>query len=1166
MSKRPIKEIPAETIAQTRKATDPLASVWVSANAGSGKTHVLSERVIRLLLEGVEPSTIVCLTYTKAAASVMENRVFQRLAEWTGLSDEELAEAISKLDGGEPEAAKLVKARRLFARALETPGGLKIQTIHAFCQMILGRFPLEANIAGRFDLVDDALLAQIIKDARRAVLQKAGIPGADAIAQSVRQIVGALGEKALTDLLEDVLKSRDRPALAEFCRSVAEGGAGHARLYDFLGCDPTESEADIISRSWPLNSLPVAVLRDMVALKPDIASKVHTLAFVLCMENALSAPDAALRHKALKAAVKDEGGVKNKDNVARALSAFIPDISATLDAFGEEMAEIADHLTRLKTARFTVFGLTLANSALSEYAERKAKRALLDYDDIIERTVKLLTQSGASAWVQYKLDQGISHILVDEAQDTSPSQWKVINALSEEFFAGETARGQTRTLFAVGDEKQSIYSFQGARPEVFAETGRQTKAKARAADKRFEPASLNLSFRSTADVLAAVDQVFAVPENQRGLVAGGEYQLHQPIRIHGPGRVEIWPCVIPPEKEEVPDNWTQGQRHEAAPPARLAASIAKTIDDWLKNGAVNQASGAKIMPRDIMVLVRKRGPFVNALSRELKNRRIAASGADRLTLTDHIAVKDLLALARICLLTEDDLSLAALLRSPLFAFSDEELMNLAAYRAPGESLYDKMRNRAANDQKAADAFMTLERWRKEASESAVFDFFARVLSRDRVRARLMQRLGVEAGEIIDEFLNYAAETEKAGLGGLQDFVETLEEAAPEVKREMDAARNEVRIMTAHAAKGQESPIVFLVDPPPQNNPLPRLLALSAEPPLFVWEPLKEFHTSKTAAHRTELKSRGEEEFRRLLYVGMTRAEDRLIVCGFANSKTIKREDTWLRMVSAGLKAIPDHIRSEWQPHLEVNVDIFQLLNHKPPPAVELGDSADSFAPLPHFFSQPLPPVRLVPRPLSPSGASLVIEPGASASAASPVLDNNEAQPSVAILRGLITHKLLESLPGLPQESRRLAALRYVDKAAADWTDIRKAAVVADVLRVLEDTRFQPAFSAGSRAEVSVVGQVRVRGETRMVSGKIDRIAVEESRILLVDFKTDYAPAHSLADVPASYLTQMALYRAILQPLYPDKVIECALLYTGGAKLVALPSERMDAALEALANS
>ena len=354
---------------------------------------------------------------------------------------------------------------------------------------------------------------------------------------------------------------------------------------------------------------------------------------------------------------------------AELLDAF-PNIEEILGAIADETEAISDHLTRLKTANFSVQGFTIASAALDEYAARKARRAVLDHDDVIERTVKLLTQSGAGAWVQYKLDQGISHILVDEAQDTSPAQWQVINALAEEFFTGETARGGVRTLFAVGDEKQSIYSFQGARPEIFAHTGRKTRRKAKDSGRKFDEAKLNLSFRSTSDVLSAVDLVFGLPDNSQGLTAGGDYQQHEPIRVHGPGRVELWPSVKPLDKEDIPEDWTQGQRHETAPPARLATAIAKTISGWLRNGAVNEASGGKIQPKDIMVLVRKRGPFVHALSRELKNRGIAVSGVDRLTLTDHIAVKDLLAIARVCLLTEDDLSLASLLRSPLFAFSD----------------------------------------------------------------------------------------------------------------------------------------------------------------------------------------------------------------------------------------------------------------------------------------------------------------------------------------------------------------------------------------------------------------------------------------------------------------------------------------------------------------
>jgi ATP-dependent helicase/nuclease subunit A len=1163
MSKRRIKEIPQETIAQTRKATDPEASVWVSANAGSGKTHVLSERVIRLLLDGVEPSTIVCLTYTKAAASVMENRVFERLAEWTSLRDAKLAEAIGKLEGGNPGAAKLVKARRLFARALETPGGLKIQTIHAFCQMILRRFPLEANIAGRFDMIDDALMAQIIKDARRSVLQNAGLQASSPIAQSVRQIVGALGEKALTDLLEDVLKSRERPALMAFSRSVAEGGVSHALLFEFLGVDENDTEAGIIAKGWPLASAPAALLQSLHSFAAASHLKTQNQ-FAERIFAVIAQTDPSKRYACLKDLTQSANGEQRKFSqlLKGELLANYPNLEDIIHALADEVDAIGDHLARLKTARFSVPGFTLANAALSDYAARKARRAVLDHDDIIERTVTLLTQSGAGAWVQYKLDQGISHILVDEAQDTSPAQWQVINKLSEEFFTGEGARGQNRTLFAVGDEKQSIYSFQGARPEIFAETGRQTKRKADAADKRFEPASLNLSFRSTSDVLSAVDQVFAVPENQRGLVAGGDYQEHKPIRIHGPGRVEIWPCIDPIDKDEIPEDWTQGLRHEAAPPARLATAIAKTIEEWLKTGAVNEATGEEIAPRDIMVLVRKRGPFVHALSRELKNRGIAVSGADRLTLTDHIAVKDLLAIARVSLLTEDDLSLAALLRSPLFAFSDAELLDLAAYRAPGESLYAKMREEAQNGQKVAKAFETLERWRKEAGSSAVFDFFARILSRDKVRARLIQRLGVEAGDIIDEFLNYAAASEKAGLGGLQDFVETLEDAAPEVKREMDAARNEVRIMTAHAAKGQESPIVFLVDPPAQNHTPPKLLALSAKPPLFVWEPLKEFRTSKTEAAHVELRQRSEEEFRRLLYVGMTRAEDRLIVCGFANTKSVNREDTWLRMVSAGLLARPDQIRSEWHEHLEADIHVYQLPGQPAASAPAPEDAAAEYEPLPEIFNRTLPPVSLIPRPLSPSSAALMIEPEAEPSIGSPVFDAGGMDASAAIQRGLVTHKLLEVLPGIAEPERRAATERYLSRAADGLAEGDRQAIVSSVFAVLDNPAFAPVFAAGSRAEVSLMGRLTIKGLERIISGKIDRIAVDERRVLIVDYKSGNLPSV----MPPAYVTQMALYRALVQRLYSGRDVEAALLFTASATLHSLAAAMLDQALDALTES
>jgi ATP-dependent helicase/nuclease subunit A len=444
----------------------------------------------------------------------------------------------------------------------------------------------------------------------------------------------------------------------------------------------------------------------------------------------------------------------------------------------------------------------------------------------------------------------------------------------------------------------------------------------------------------------------------------------------------------------------------------------------------------------------------------------------------------------------------------------------------------------------------------------VFDFFARILARDRVRARLIQRLGVEAGDVIDEFLNYAAASEKAGLGGLQDFVETLEEAAPEVKREMDAGRDEVRIMTAHAAKGQESPIVFLVHPPAQAHKPPKLVQTSAKPPVFVWEPLAELRSSRTEARHAELSQRGEEELRRLLYVGMTRAEDRLIVCGFANSRPVKTVPNWLDMAEAGLLARPDLIKSEWQPHLEADIQIYQIPGQTAVASVPSERVEADFEPLTDALVRPLPPVTLVPRPLSPSRAALMIEPDAEPGTGSPVFDAGGMDASSAIQRGLVTHKLLEVLPGIPDAERRVAAERYLSRAADGLAEGDRQAILASVFAVLDKPAFAAVFAAGSRAEVSLMGRLTVKGQERIISGKIDRIAVDETRVLIVDYKTGSWPT----SVPPAYVTQMALYRALVQKLYPGRDVEAALLFTASATLHSLQGSMLDQALEALTDS
>lgn len=1163
MSKHVFKEIPPETLTQQRRASNPNSSVWVAANAGSGKTHVLAERVIRLLLSGAEPSAIVCLTYTKAAATLMANRVFQRLASWTSLGDNALRAEITQLEDIPPDNAKLSDARRLFARALETPGGLKIQTIHAFCQMILGRFPLEANIAGHFELLDDETALEFRKEAQSLLLSGA-LDGRDAgLRDAVSAIVARYGEHAVLTLLENVRKNRLREELESFAAGFGGNGVSAAQLSEFLGIGLGDDEAGLLGRSWPLQSFPSDMMRAIGSLEPQM-SGVYAPNFANAFSLAARSADPVERYRQLRRVLKKgEHSVSNQKVIVGALRPHFPEIEKALDQFNVEMSAIADELKRLVTLNLTVSGFHIIKSALNHYAALKERRSMLDHDDVINRTVRLLTRSGAAAWVQYKLDQGIDHILVDEAQDTSPPQWKVIRSLADEFFAGNSARGLIRTLFAVGDEKQSIYSFQGARPEVFAATGRDLRDRAKSARLPFGEARLNLSFRSTADVLSAVDQVFKDESNRRGLSFDDSYNDHESIRVHGPGRVEVWPVVGAGETDEVPQDWTLGRGFETRPAVRLAAAIATTIHAWMRAKRVSQATGRIIQPRDIMVLVRKRGVFVNALSRELKSRGVAVSGVDRLILTSHIAVKDLLAIAKFCLMPEDDLSLASLLRSPVFAISDDDLTTLAALRPRQVSLVESLRQSALSNRRHADIAEVLARWRSEAARLSVFDFYAGLLGRDRLRARFIQRLGIEAGDVIDEFLNYAIASERAGISGLQAFVATLESAAPEIKRELDASHNEVRLMTVHAAKGQEAPVIFLVDPPPPKKQHDILLSVSQSPPLFVWEPFAELASSKTRPFHAEKQARQSEEFRRLLYVGMTRAEDHLIICSFAGKTDNGNSENWRSMAHAALSSSDRPVNTEAHPLLDGETLVWQITSGEPPPTAveEAGAAAGTVAP--SWLLTRMPRVRPAPQTLSAAGAALLIEPQSADEPQSPVLMADKEPYSFAVQRGLMMHKLLELLPDLPGDQRRTAAARYLDRAASGWAQKERDALLEQTFSVLDDIRFSPVFADGSRAEVSITGKLRIRGEERAVSGKIDRIAVLEDQVLLIDFKT--GPV-ALKEIPQAYVMQLALYRALVAPLYPQKKVNAALLFTQAATLHSLPGDMLDRALDALADS
>ena len=1159
------------TTARQALASDPDRSAWVSANAGSGKTHVLTQRVIRLLLAGTRPSSILCLTYTKAAASEMSNRVFSRLADWATLDDEALADRIAQIEGMRPDRLKIVEARRLFAKALETPGGLKIQTIHAFCEALLHQFPLEANVAGHFSVLDDRTALTVLTEARRSLLTATSAEENTELAEAFSHVLSIADEFGLDALLNDIVSNRQ--VIRTFLREAARVGGTDPRLRQIFGFSETDSEDVIAQGIWPLNGMSGPALSAYIDLAEQTGG-VTAKAIAEDLRKAVEETKPFIRIGYFESALLTKQGMAKspKTLMTAAMLKVSPHLLDGLLEAQEHVLQCRDRLRLFRMYVATRSALVLAERLIEDYEELKKTRSQLDFEDLIARTAELLTKSDAGPWIHYKLDQGIDHILVDEAQDTSPIQWSVIRSLRDDFFSGQSARQLLRTFFAVGDEKQSIYSFQGARPERFAEESRLTEQEVLQSGALFDAIRLPLSFRSTMSVLSAVDQVFSIPDNARGLGDQAQTVVHMSSRIGHPGKVELWDMIAPAESAK-DDDWTApfDSTPESAPSAVLARRIAERIGAMVgQETIVDHGVERPIEAGDILVLVRKRDSFVTSLTRSLKRRGdIPVAGADRLKLAGHIAIQDLLALGRFVLVPSDDLSLAALFKSPLFDLSEDDLFDAAAHRPENTSLWSHLQT-VMDAGPWSSVVPRLEKLLALGRHATVHEFYANVLGSLGGRRAFLARLGTEVSDILDEFLNFALSSETTGLPGLQNFISTLELESPVIKRELDKARNEVRIMTVHASKGLEAPVVFLVDGgtrPFNSAHLPKFRIMTVaqgDTPVPVWIPTKDLANSLTQADSARVEALAEEEYRRLLYVAMTRAADRLIVCGSQGKRP--QGGIWHEMIAQSLRLKDDHCREvtfsgadgEW------GGLIWEQPGHiRDFPQQVANQKAEQTETLPESLLRPLPEPKQLPRPLSPSGAGGLIESNTGdALIGSPLFGETESA-GLALQKGRLVHRMLQVLPSYRQDEREEAAWRYLERAARFWPREERDKVHASIVAVLAHEGLQAVFSSKGQAEVSIMGTLELDGHPRAVSGRIDRLAVSDDRVILLDYKTNRVPPRDIQSVPLSHSAQLAIYQEILKPLFPGKAFECLLVYTENASLITLDDACLSHALAAL---
>lgn len=804
----------AATRKQTRRnqaaAADPAASVWVSANAGTGKTHVLTMRMLRLLLAGTDPQRILALTYTKAAAAEMATRVFDRLAEWVTASDADLEGKLADLLDRAPSVGEIARARRLFAVAIETPGGLKVQTIHAFCERLLQRFPLEAGVPPGFEILDDHERAALLQEAADATLAEATAAAPTApLARALASAVGFAAEVNFDALLAEALNQREwLEAAARLDHDDEDGLVEAERIYRLALGLAADANLEAASEQLVgvLSDAELARARDI--LSTGSTSDVKASERIGAALAARSSRGVAGRVAGLCAVFLTGGGEPRQSLLTKRLAAEHADVAALLQRAQERFVALHEERCRLQLLDATLALVRLGGAVMQRYTQVKARQAKLDFDDLIGKAASLLRSPGAVEWVLYKLDGGLDHILVDEAQDTSPVQWRVIRALAEEFFAGRGAREDARTLFAVGDEKQSIYSFQGAAPRMFAATGDDLAQRAERAGLAWRRVPLTLSFRSVEPLLAAVDSIFADPQRTPGLQSSPAPIRHVADRTGHAGLIEIWPTEKH-EAAEPAEPWSPLLEASASPSVvRLANRIAATIAGWLETREMLASENRPVRAGDILVLVRKRLPFAPVLVSALKARGVPVAGADRLMLTEQIAVQDLVALGDLLTLPDDDLALAAVLKSPLFGLDDDDLMALAHGRTG--SLWQQLHARPAN-KRVKQALESLQGWRLWAESLPPFEFYSAVLDCEGGRARMLARLGTEAADAIDEFLNLALAHDEGAPPSLQGFLCWLRHGRREIKRDMEQGRNEVRVMTVHGAKGLEAPIVFLPD-------------------------------------------------------------------------------------------------------------------------------------------------------------------------------------------------------------------------------------------------------------------------------------------------------------------------------------------------------------------
>ncbi|MBS9530456.1 UvrD-helicase domain-containing protein [Wolbachia endosymbiont of Rhagoletis cerasi] len=1099
-------------------AINPNFSVWVNASAGTGKTKILIDRVLRLLLENKR--NILCLTFTNAAANEMENRIHSILSKWAICSESELIMDLEQLDllhlseesvsfqrvtlesrkkeewipvsstgmtkesAGITEGSRknealdrhLTRARRLFSE-LENLG-LTIQTIHAFCYKLISSFPIEAGIAPNCTLSECKELHSIIFN---KVLHN------ETVQDDINLIATEIDENKLRDLLYTLCIKRS--ISANDSKYIKDKLSAPDEIHDLQSetIEHVERLAEILSEGSKRDQSYSEILYSTV-IPAGIQKKRTSVSY---------SDDTGIKWNDTKIENLAKVFLKSESHEKKSISSIAT--KSILEKFkdAEQIIESVQNVVFTHIRDMNSYQIFKRTSSLlgifkvyvDLYSSEKSKNALLDYNDIIDLATNLLSNPNYKDWILFNLDQKIDHILVDEAQDNSISQWKIITNLCDEFFAGNDEK---RTLFVVGDVKQSIYRFQGANPHLFNYMQQYFHTKTGGRD--WISCQLEKSFRSTPEVLMLVDRLF---NNFRAEISFVDNEIkHVPHRENDQGYIEIWPA-LPRRKEkeqqalQIPltcrENYIIADR-------LLAQAIAHKIHNWLNEGRILVAKDRHIEPRDIVILVRQRNVLVDYIISELKKANVPVVGRDYFRIMDYIAVQDLIALAEFLLLQANDLALANALKSPLFNFTEDDLFNIA-YDRKEHSLWERIQDYSVVIYSELNYLINLSRIE---SPLALFTHILRT-----GKKKFAARLGLECFEVLDEFMNLVLQFENPSL---QAFVQWIKENNPEIKNDMQSERNAVRIMTIHKSKGLQAPIVFLVD----TNTVPR----NSESIIFDGTEVPFWCGKNNNAYcdqvKREKKLEDYNEYLRLLYVALTRAEDELYIL----SKEPVQKGSWYDLITKYGEPYEKKQRG-LRPIFKEKVEVL-CVNANYPYIYKKRDYFD------------VPVISLPPALAHSSVSSQRVTLESSEKEGAEWIPVSATWMTDGYARGLIIHSILQYMPKIEKERRKNWVRKYLDNISED-----KDEIYSKILAFNE--KYGYLFDLEGKSEITLSGTI----DGKSVLVRLDRLCITQDKAIIIDYKSHRNVSVSLLN---EIKKQMLIYKTLVQEIYPNKQVECVVIW------------------------